>query len=474
MGLRSNAILTLMIVAVLLLPIFKGGNFPAVMAIFIFISAFIFLLSLPDFISDRDWPWFIVWFVFSAAVMSHVFLYPLTFVNERFFINALDPRVAEELNSRHLSKMRMVEVWSFFTSMWLFAWRTSILSVVNVKLVLLALFLASSFQALYGLVHFISNASSVLGLWEKQYYLEDATGTFVNRNHFAGMLAITAPLILSSLLMPKPLLLASLSKNNRLVIAACYLVVLMLALISSHSRMGLMVAILGLVSCYFLMNRLVAGSGKVFAKLKFVFVLLSLLLFAIWFGVGDILQRYTDLGDGNSRFDVWSVMFSKMSFDVWLYGAGPGSFEYVFQVIKPNNFLVRFVYAHNDYLEFVFEFGLLFTILIVLSLIYWLKRNEANLKNKNYLRAGIFGSFVAIGLHSLVDFNLQIPASALSFWFAVGLLMNLNVVNYGVSADNENDKTEILRENEKSQRVSPVKFKIPKTRHEWIRFFRSD
>ena len=366
-NLRLNVVLVLMLAAVLLLPIFKGGNYPGALAIFILTSGLIFLLSVSDFDAERDQPWLIVWLVFTVAVLAHALVYPLVFVNERFFINGLEPKVADELNSRYLSRMRMIEVWSFFTSMWIFAWRTSVLSFNAVKMMLLALFLSSFFQAFYGVAQFILGTSNVLGLWVKEFYLADATGTFVNRNHFSGMLAVSSPLVLSGLLMPKPLILPSLAKSGRLIIAGIYLAVLILALISSHSRMGLAVAVVGLITCYFLMNRLVAGSGKVFAKLKFVFVLLSLMLFAIWFGVGDILQRYTDLGDGSSRFDVWSVMFSKMSFDVWLYGAGPGSFEYVFQVIKPNNFLVRFVYAHNDYLEFVFEFGLLFTCLLYTS-----------------------------------------------------------------------------------------------------------
>jgi len=59
------------------------------------------------------------------------------------------------------------------------------------------LFAASSFQAIYGVAHLASGNTSVLGLWTKEYFFDDATGTFVNRNHFSGMLAIASPLVLS-------------------------------------------------------------------------------------------------------------------------------------------------------------------------------------------------------------------------------------------------------------------------------------
>ncbi len=40
---------------------------------------------------------------------------------------------------------------------------------------------------------------------------------------------------------------------------------------------------------------------------------------------------------------------------------------------------------------------------------------------------GSLCGIIAIAFHSLGDFNLQIPGVAVTFWVAVGLLMNPNV-----------------------------------------------
>jgi len=461
--LRMKIIVTVMAAMIFFLPIFKGGNYPGIMPLFIFFTGIVFLLSLPELSYQRDKYWLIVWVVFTVSVLLHAFLYPVFFVNERFFIDGLDPKIGEELNSLQLSKVRMVEVWSFFTSMWLFAWRVALLQLKDMRVLLLVLFIASLFQALYGLIHFVSGASSVLGLWTKEYYLYDATGTFVNRNHFSGMLAISSPLVLSGLLMSKPFILPSLPQGYRVALSLFYLMVLVLALVSSHSRMGVVAAIFGLTVCCFLMN---VGRSPVLQKankLKFLLIVLFLFLFAIWFGVEDILQRYADLEVGNSRLDVWRAMFSKLPFDVWLFGVGPGSFEEVFQLIKPSNFVVRFSYAHNDYLEFVFEFGLLLSFFILCAVFLWIKQLRSRLVGFNGLNAGVYGAFAAIALHSVVDFNLQIPASALCFWFAVGVMANSAIVE-----ELESSLSESRNQMKKTSR------RFPRNKREWLAFLRSD
>ena len=463
--LKTHLVLAILVMIVLLLPIFKGGNFSGALAVFVFAIGIIFMLSLAELSYQRDKYWFIVWLVLTFSVLIHAFIYPIFLVNERFFIDGLSQEVRTELNSRHLSKLRMIEVWSFFTSMWLFAWRVSLLKLEQVKVLLIAFFVMALFQALYGVVHFVSDASSVMGLWTKEHYLGDATGTFVNRNHFSGMLAISSPLLLSALLMPKPLLFPSLSKSYRVVISLFYLLVLLLALISSHSRMGLAAAVLGLVVFYYFssVGRDVHPSVKKAGKLKFVVVLIFLCLFAIWFGVGDILQRYADLGDGNSRFDIWVAMIDKFPVNVWFLGAGPGSFEDVFQIIKPNNFSVRFIYAHNDYLEFFFEFGIILGAFVLFATFIWFKK--LLFKNNSLLKAGVYGSFAAVGLHSLVDFNLQIPASAMCFWLVVGLLAN-SAILYESDKVSEDDRMRPRRESKKIY--------FPRSKREWLDFLKSN
>ena len=462
--LRTHILLFIMAAIMVFLPIFKGGNYPGAMSLFTFSIGVVFLLSICELSYQRDKYWLVVWAVFSGAVLLHAFCYPLFFENERFFIGGLSDEVGAELNSRQLSKIRMLEVWSFFTAMWLFAWRVSLFKLPQIRVLLLVLLVTTLFQALYGVIHFVSGASTVLGLWNKEFYLNDATGTFVNRNHFSGMLAISSPVVLIGLLMKKPLILSSFSQTSRIVLSLLYLILLMLALISSHSRMGMIAAILGLTVCYFGWRKV--GSDLAYRSNKLILICVAsfLILFSIWFGVGDILQRYTDLANGNSRFDVWKSMTVKVPFNVWLFGAGPGSFEDVFQIIKPSDFSVRFIYAHNDYLEFIFEFGLLLSFFIFLTGVLWVR--QFRLKGDRALKAGVYGSFAAISLHSLVDFNLQVPASALFFWFAVGLFSNSAIVEE-ISALSGASNNQFIK-------AKRYKSRFPKTKREWLDFLKSD
>jgi O-antigen ligase len=75
-------------------------------------------------------------------------------------------------------------------------------------------------------------------------------------------------------------------------------------------------------------------------------------------------------------------------------------------------------HAHNDYLEFASETGLLGLAILFLPMLYLFGRMIAAFLNdpRRFRRAvllGCIGSTLAILIHSLADFNLQIPANAL-------------------------------------------------------------
>lgn len=81
------------------------------------------------------------------------------------------------------------------------------------------------------------------------------------------------------------------------------------------------------------------------------------------------------------------------------------------------------------------------------------------------MRSGGFAAIAAVSLHSIVDFNLQVPASALCAWIAFGIIMNVNVV-----VINANVRS--------SKRVSKSKSGnrgwMPRNKREWLGFLRSD
>ncbi len=83
-------------------------------------------------------------------------------------------------------------------------------------------------------------------------------------------------------------------------------------------------------------------------------------------------------------------------------------------------------HTHNDYLEFLVEFGLVGGLFLAGFVLCCILRAARGLEDRS--RPGRFGisfaslmALVAMAIHASVDFSLQIPANA--FWFVVLCLL---------------------------------------------------
>ena len=84
--------------------------------------------------------------------------------------------------------------------------------------------------------------------------------------------------------------------------------------------------------------------------------------------------------------------------------------------------------AHNDYLEALFEGGVL-SLLLLLAALWILLRQWPRLLQKGhwgtfrFIQAGAGIGVLLMLLHSLVDFNLHIPANAVFFSFLAAVFL---------------------------------------------------
>jgi len=105
--------------------------------------------------------------------------------------------------------------------------------------------------------------------------------------------------------------------------------------------------------------------------------------------------------------------------DYPLLGIGPGTFGTVFTQYQPPGLIRRFTMAHNDYLHFISETGLLLVPIFIWMTIALYKKGFKKLKNPSRLARGItlgaMSGVTAILVHSIFDFNLHIPANAILF-----------------------------------------------------------
>ena len=109
-----------------------------------------------------------------------------------------------------------------------------------------------------------------------------------------------------------------------------------------------------------------------------------------------------------------------------LFGCGLGAYESCFpryQTVAP---MYTIDFAHNDYLQYLSELGALAFLAGLLFLLGVFRQAiragmEEPSTDRRYLSLACAGSFVAIFLHSFVDFNLYIPSNAMLLAWIAGI-----------------------------------------------------
>lgn len=320
------------------------------------------------------------------------------------------------------------------------------------KRLVLALLSIGVFEAFYGLIQYLTGWQQIF-FYVKKFYLEDATGTYINRNHFAGLLEMILPFAVVFGLQHVWTLrqrfeeehasarkLLSSTEFPFLVFWIFIDAAIFAAIVCSHSRMGILSTIASLIVVLTL-----AGTSVLSTKARAVvgvLILLSMVGIAVWVGSDPAITRFETLNDqythpGQDRLSIWRDTLQLIRHHPIL-GSGFGSFATVYPSVQ-TAFLNNVVdHAHCDYLELVTELGLPGGILVFGTIFWVLGRTLRFCKKRGagYDKAislACLGSIVAILLHSLADFNLYIPANALIFVMILALawssaLQNANPV----------------------------------------------
>ena len=265
----------------------------------------------------------------------------------------------------------------------------------------------------------------------------DVRGTFVNRNHLAGYLEMTLACGLGLLMALRegqpwswrrlPDLLIGPKLRVRLA-----LVVMVIALVMSHSRMG--------NSAFFTSLLLIGGifvlanpqhrlrNGLLLASL----LLIDLLIVSQFFGLDKLKERleqtqFEDLvvsgevvrHENVDRDDILVYAWPQWRERPWV-GFGAGTFETSFPRYPGADVTGHVDHAHNDVMQFAIEFGLigliplglfvLWSLALALRALWW---RESLYRSGVGLGAAV--GILALLIHSLSDFNLQIPANAATF-----------------------------------------------------------
>jgi O-antigen ligase len=295
--------------------------------------------------------------------------------------------------------------------------------------------LAGLAYALYGLV--IEFGQFKMILWfDRWAYRGSLTSTFVNRNSYAAYAGISL-IVVTALLLPDLRRSLRLGFLNRTGFIHCTenagfavffllaaFVLIATALLLSRSRGGLLVAAIGLFVLVIALGLVQRRRGATTVGYGLGFLVLGYVLISL---SGDAtVARFADLATaGSGRAEVHALAVRAVG-EHPLLGSGLDTFPEVFQMLRDDSFgplVLPYKRAHSTYLEFALEAGLpAFAAMIVLlaGLAALCLRGVLTRKRDAAFPAAGLAATALIAVHSAVDFSLQIPGIAVTYFALLG------------------------------------------------------
>jgi O-antigen ligase len=240
-------------------------------------------------------------------------------------------------------------------------------------------------------------------------------GSYTNRNHFAGLMEMLIPfgLVTSSFVsMPRSLRVVSIFGS----------LIMLTSVFVSGSRGG-MISITVAMSAFAFYYWRDEHQGKRILTVFLAVVLSS--AFVAFFAYDRIASRSVIEATDSMRVQIARDSIHLMAQHP-LFGSGLGTFTAVYPQVRsfPTELFVNA--AHNDYVQLVVETGIL-GVLFTAAFLFLVFRNALRLvrhAQKDWFSAvslaAMIGS-IALLVHSVFDFNLEIPANAATFAFLTGL-----------------------------------------------------
>ncbi len=315
-------------------------------------------------------------------------------------------------------------------------------SARNAMIVLRTFIILAGLAALYGLMRLSLSLDKIL--WFDEPDTGYLTSGFINRNSastYFGMASLAglglvfhqARSVLQSAShaggreMVRKL---SLAMSGTLGFDLVVFVLIFVSLLATGSRGGISFTMLALVFMLLLFGvrqwmRTGSQAGGVTRVMGIIGVAV-LMLGVVELSGARLVGRLLDQGlQSEARFETYSQTLQAVR-DYLFLGSGLGTFQDVFTAYRIELSPGRHVWdkAHNDYLELLLGLGLPAALLVLFSFaalfLGALKGFFARHRDAHYAAIAAAASAL-IGLHSLVDFSLQIQANALAFALLLGL-----------------------------------------------------
>jgi O-antigen ligase len=274
------------------------------------------------------------------------------------------------------------------------------------------------FVSIFGILQYLTFNGKLY--WARvMHYGGIPFGPYVNRNHFAGFAELVIPVALVPLFLGKV-------RRERLFLVSLFALVPITALLLCASRAGIIsFAVQLVILILLLLVRRIRNRFMILGGL----VVLTAVMTVSWIGVQQVLQRFAEmqslevsLGKRISmRQDTWRLFLQHP-----VTGTGLGTFEMVFPPFDTDYDGKVVNHAHNDYVEALAETGIVGGVLcawFIGAVLITSLRGLAEPGSSFGSVLNLSGLIACCGIlvHSLLDFNLHIPANALFFFLSAHL-----------------------------------------------------
>ena len=292
--------------------------------------------------------------------------------------------------------------------------RQESMQIIVLTLVFLAMLIAG-----YAIYQFFSGSNKVWNFISP--YGHRGSGTFISPNNCAGFLEMILPLALAWVLVSR-------ARPTLKVFVGYAALVILCGIVVTVSRGGWISTGLTLVALFsvLLFHRtyrlpslvilvVLVGGGLVFLPRSHIFT-----------------ARFKEITkneklNSNMRFELWLPAVQMWRTNPW-WGVGPGHYDYRFRAWRPVTEQRQPDHAHNDYIETLADWGVAGTALVAAA---WALLGAGVVRtwksvggiqsdlggrggsSKFALVLGASLGLLAILFHSVVDFNLHIPANAI-------------------------------------------------------------
>jgi O-antigen ligase len=257
----------------------------------------------------------------------------------------------------------------------------------------------------------------------------DLVGRFLNENSYAAYANLVFPVALGAARSMHARARREHQRSDPSLLLYFLSALLAVSVLLCGSRAGAMVAVLIMVA--WILAEWLSSKGRR-SRLQFCFRAICLVVVVVsllfLFGPERLVEAALDLRqyivpDSVARFSAaygaWRMFLARP-----LFGIGAGAFQAAFPYFRAEGLYGFYRHAHNDWVQWLAELGVLGSSIAVAALVtVWPRRDRlVHHGPSRWIRLGMWIGLAGVSLHACIDFPFRIPGIAVLVAAWVGML----------------------------------------------------